>query len=339
MTDTSTLTRPGAAGSRRGAPSRLQRVDDFLGEHANEAAQAVRRAGLKPGLERSVGHAPELLGHVIAQEPEAGAELARNGLVVLYVAAPGTSVDGQENAEPAAIEPPEGEQPTRALDRAELASDSATARRRRKTRAQSPPAFDVAPAPRPRDDGAPVDWPEHEAEIDGDVIVWERVEPREVLDDDYVIAADALFAREPDGSRRRARRRIGSLRSRLAESPILVRAGLAMLLLLWLLVAGTAALLAHGSSQAHPAAALAPGTRVATPSRQPSAPRPRRASRKPPRPPHPRLRRRRRARHAPSASIAPARQPPATSSAPTPPPAPTSSPTPAPHHEGGLFSP
>ena len=54
-------------------------VGEYVGQLAADAAQAVRRAGLKPGLDRSFGCEPELLGLVVAQDPVAGSDLARNG--------------------------------------------------------------------------------------------------------------------------------------------------------------------------------------------------------------------------------------------------------------------
>lgn len=74
--------------SSRGPAGRLL-VGDHVGQAAAQAAQAVRRAGLRPGLDRSFGCDAEEVGRVVAQDPAAGSELARNGMVTLYVAAPG----------------------------------------------------------------------------------------------------------------------------------------------------------------------------------------------------------------------------------------------------------
>src|SRR5664279_4447871 len=113
---TSTQVTERAAKPRRNGPSRLQTVGDYAGQLAGQAAQAVRRAGLKPGLERSFGFAPELRGQIVAQEPEVGSELARNGLVTLYVAAPGSAPPGEQAvAEPAASEHSEVEVSARGL--------------------------------------------------------------------------------------------------------------------------------------------------------------------------------------------------------------------------------
>ena len=87
--------------ARRGGPSGRQVVGEYVGQPAGDAAQAVRRAGLCPGLDRSFGCEPELIGLVVAQEPVAGSDLARNGMVTLYVAAPGS---GPMDEEPAASE-------------------------------------------------------------------------------------------------------------------------------------------------------------------------------------------------------------------------------------------
>lgn len=94
MSETIGTTRQGTEGAQAagkdGVAGRLT-VGEYVGLLAAEAAQAVRRAGLRPGLERSFGCSPELFGRVVAQDPAAGSRLARNGLVTLYVAAPGAS--------------------------------------------------------------------------------------------------------------------------------------------------------------------------------------------------------------------------------------------------------
>jgi hypothetical protein len=63
-------------------------VADYVGRAAGEAAQALRRAGLRPALDRSPSLDPALVGQVVAQEPPAGSDVARNAFVSLYVAAP-----------------------------------------------------------------------------------------------------------------------------------------------------------------------------------------------------------------------------------------------------------
>jgi len=131
-----------------GARARRQVVGEYVGEPAGQAAQAVRRAGLRPGLDRSFGCAPELVGQVVAQEPPAGGELPRNGLVKLFVAAPGAGP--QETVEPAANVPP----------RPSEDEPSPRARRRRKRGlargapriAPSPPPAPVLSAQRPQRD-------------------------------------------------------------------------------------------------------------------------------------------------------------------------------------------
>jgi hypothetical protein len=139
-----------AKSARRGGPSGRQAVGDYVGQPAGDAAQAVRRAGLRPGLDRSFGCAEELIGLVVAQEPTAGSSLARNGMVTLYVAAPGSEpIDegpdaaGVESggAEPAVLAPVEAEQ-------AEPASAPARVRRRKPGCARrAAPAFDAPPPP------------------------------------------------------------------------------------------------------------------------------------------------------------------------------------------------
>ncbi len=83
---------------RRGGGSGSEVVGDYVGRLAGEAAQAVRRAGLRPGLDRSFGCPAELVGLVVAQDPLAGSELTRNGMVMLYVAAPGGELASGDDA-------------------------------------------------------------------------------------------------------------------------------------------------------------------------------------------------------------------------------------------------
>jgi hypothetical protein len=85
--------------ARRGSQLGRLVVGDYVGQPAGEAAQAVRRAGLRPGLDRSFGLEAELLGTVVAQEPLAGDDLARNGMVTLYVAAPGMAREDEDGDE------------------------------------------------------------------------------------------------------------------------------------------------------------------------------------------------------------------------------------------------
>jgi hypothetical protein len=93
----------------RGGPAGALVLGDYVGQSAAHAAQAVRRAGLRPGLDRSFGCDPGLTGTVVAQDPPAGSDLARNAMVTLYVAAPGPT-QAQETGEPGiqASDQPEG---------------------------------------------------------------------------------------------------------------------------------------------------------------------------------------------------------------------------------------
>jgi hypothetical protein len=136
--------------TRRGGPSGRQAVGDYVGQPAGDAAQAVRRTGLRPGLDRSFGCAEELTGLVVAQEPTAGSDLARNGMVTLYVAAPGKEpVDGDRDADGLDSDVPPAAPPVQAeVAQSEGPSAPARARRRKPGRARrAAPAFDPAPAP------------------------------------------------------------------------------------------------------------------------------------------------------------------------------------------------
>lgn len=150
--------------TRRGGPSGRQAVGDYVGQPAGDAAQAVRRAGLRPGLDRSFGCAEELTGLVVAQEPTAGSDLARNGMVTLYVAAPGNEpVDGDTDADglDGDVPPPAPSAPMQAeIAQSEAPSAPARARRRKPGRARrAAPAFDPPPAPVPADRDSEVEPP------------------------------------------------------------------------------------------------------------------------------------------------------------------------------------
>jgi len=174
--------------ARRGSPSGRLVVGEYVGQAAGDAAQAVRRAGLKPGLDRSFGCDAELTGLVVAQEPLAGGDLARNGMVTLYVAAPGNApldedTDAPGNAPPdgdtdaPGNAPPDGDTdapetvgdpapsapaaPVRAdVAQAEAPSPPARARRREPGLAgREPQVFDPAPAPVPPDRGGAEEAP------------------------------------------------------------------------------------------------------------------------------------------------------------------------------------
>src|ERR1700730_348019 len=82
------------ADGHRGKPRGLV-VSEYVGQTAADAAMSIRRARPRPGLGRSLGWEPELVGQVVAQEPTAGSELARNAMVTLYVAAPAAVPDDE----------------------------------------------------------------------------------------------------------------------------------------------------------------------------------------------------------------------------------------------------
>jgi len=122
-------------------------VDDYDRRPAADAAIALRRAGLRPALERTFHWGDDTHGLVVAQEPSAGSEVPLDSTVLLFVSAPGerdeTDTDGETVAadEPAAHAAPNevsGEpQPTR--------TSSATSRRRRKARPHPVLATETVP--------------------------------------------------------------------------------------------------------------------------------------------------------------------------------------------------
>jgi PASTA domain-containing protein len=251
---------------RRGGPSGRQMVGDYVGQPASDAAQAVRRAGLRPGLDRSFGCAPELVGQVVAQEPPAGGDLMRNGLVTLYVAAPGVAkTTSEKHPAPA---PATAVRPETQNAREEDAPSPAAPRRRRKARraGRSRQVFETAPTPVPPGETRPSEAPAHEAdqaeEWDDEGAaesVWlEQAEVSEEpgdeladdeLTDEFVVHVDDLFAGRGRPLWRRVypRRR---LRARLAEHPWLFGLTGAMLAL-WVVVGVAAALAGHQPSTHH----------------------------------------------------------------------------------------
>jgi hypothetical protein len=266
--------------ARRGGPSGHQAVGDYVGQLAGEAAQAVRRAGLRPGLDRSFGCPTELIGLVVAQDPAAGSDMARNGMVTLYVAAPGSDPPDADaapttNGVPAAVEPVEPES-------SEIEPSEPMCVRRRKPglarRSAPPPTFD--PPPPPVVGGAipavsfavpaveaPGEWP---AEIDApeDALEDGLLEgPGELgfpHDEDFVVRVEDVFAgragpavwRSRTYPRRRAMRRLsdgaGAVRVWMGEHRKLAGT-IAAALAIWALVGLASALDRHHTRPTPPA--------------------------------------------------------------------------------------
>ncbi|MGP8240343.1 MAG: PASTA domain-containing protein [Solirubrobacteraceae bacterium] len=270
-----------AQSARRGGPSGRLEVGEYVGQPAADAAQDVRRAGLKPGLERSFGCEAELLGLVVAQEPGAGSELARNGMVTLYVAAPGAAPldgDAEERSEPDP-DPAPATSPQAVVPEVDAPQAPPRTRRRRKPghATRAPQAFENPPAPVPADralaDEAQASLTEvaptpawaletdvHEpVPLDGeeydDGPLNERVDG-ELSDEEFVVHADDVFAGRssrglPAWRRVYPRRRTAwtgrsdrGVRARLAEHPVLVSA-VGGMLAVWAVVGVVVALASH----------------------------------------------------------------------------------------------
>jgi hypothetical protein len=183
-------------------------VGDHLGQMAADAAQAVRRAGLRPGLERSFGCQPDLLGRVVAQDPAADTELTRNAMVTLYVAAPGPAQVGED---PAGHPHPscEPDMPPGVADAASGAERHVHRKtlpvRRRKPRPLGRPAWasdDPLASPRVQGEVAPVGRTEL-VDADPAADMPDEEEPhgellddgcRELPADELVVHADDVFA-------------------------------------------------------------------------------------------------------------------------------------------------
>jgi len=359
--------------------SGAQAVGDYVGQPAGEAAQAVRRAGLRPGLDRSFGCPAELVGLVVAQEPAAGSDMARNGMVTLYVAAPGSEPAEDDVALPHSADS-HGE--LRASESAD-AAPTVQARRRRKQRISQRAPAAVEPAPPPiipaqaaseptlASPAEPLgEWPPG---IDAPVGALEdepTVEPEpepEPAGEEFVVRVEDVLAghsgpaswRGAYPRRRAALRGLGGrgrVRGWLGEHRVLAGV-LAGTLALWLLVGVLAATDGHHARAR--GSASAPGVRRRTPApkrRAAEAPSSLKTVARPTRPhiaqplaPRPARPRRRHApapprahRQAPAAREAPPVATPAATPAeqPSATAAPRSSAPPAPERSGGgLFSP
>jgi len=111
-------------------------LSSFDGQAAAQAAIALRRAGLKPALERTFHWGEETHGLVVAQEPGPGSEVPLDSTVLLFVSAPGER--GETNADAEAVAPSEPAADT-APDELhgepqQAHTSSPTTRRRRKPR-------------------------------------------------------------------------------------------------------------------------------------------------------------------------------------------------------------
>ena len=136
MSDLS-ATAPGTSRRTRGTVT----VGDYLGVPAADAARAVRRLGLRPGLDRQFGGGPETIGLVLAQDPDAGGGAQRGAMVTLYVSAPTVAVEEPEQ-EP---EQEQGQEPQPRSDapeaqRSPAATGRATSTRARRKRRERPAA-------------------------------------------------------------------------------------------------------------------------------------------------------------------------------------------------------
>lgn len=281
--------------ARRAGVLSGQPVGDYVGQPAGEAAQAVRRAGLRPGLDRSFGCAAELTGLVVAQDPVAGSELARNGMVTLYVAAPGSDLLDEEAAGlPATDEPPLSEQ----AEDAPSPPPSMPARRRRRKpghgertvlakQTPSPAGVETSPAADWREQTTvelPAQWTDELEASDGAAQgePGEAVDEREPAIDPLVAQAqDVLAGRGGPPAWRRAYPRRGTTRAERSGSRVrawlgahrLLAGALGVALGLWMLV-GVAAMLS-GHPRARIAGAAAPlRTPAARHQRSPAKPAP-----------------------------------------------------------------
>jgi hypothetical protein len=283
MTSAATApTAPSPARSRSRAALGRVRVGDYVGSAAAQAAQAVRRAGLRPGLERQFRCETELIGCVVAQDPPANEELARNAMVTLYVAAPEAP---QTQARASSDGLPQSERP-RAPERVEPepvpAVDVNRRHKKRRCSTTREPPHDPPPTPSPRPRSSPVAQQSvtyttpHQSEIDPTTEELATADPPAPENGHRALGLPAeledLFAAGPEAvppwrrsyPRRPARARVWHALTYAARHPF-ATAMLAVLAVVWLTVAliGTEA---HRSGRT-----AAPIASVAAAPRQPSA--------------------------------------------------------------------
>jgi hypothetical protein len=236
---------PSTLGERQARPAaRPARLiaGDYVGQRAGEAAQAVRCAGLKPGLDRCFGHPAELVGQVVEQHPEPGAELARNDLVTLYVAAPSPTT---------VREMPAAEHVSERVEPGEREVSQARVRRRRKRRPvdaphrAAPVAVELAEAPAIAGDGP-----------------WEETPLEE-----FVVQAEEVFAGRNTRIGRPWRRAYPhtGMRERLAAQRRLVRVGVVTLAVLAVVTVAMTRVHTPGARQAGTVTRSGPRIAVAAP--------------------------------------------------------------------------
>jgi hypothetical protein len=245
-----------------------QLVGNYVGQRAGEAAQAVRCAGLKPGLDRLFDCEPELVGLVVSQDPAPESEAARNALITLYVGATGTA---PETADPRA----EGRTVHESATPQQAAvGASVVSRRRRKpgraVRVDGGVSRDPAPAP-----GVMVGATQHVASderagrtcADPAGFAAESERPGEGVDvpQEFVLLADEVFSR---GEGLRGHRSHRGLPERVREHRWLVRVAVGVLAL-WLAVAIASALSGPGSHRA--SSSSTPAAQVTAQVRRPTA--------------------------------------------------------------------
>jgi hypothetical protein len=121
-------------------------ISDYVGRPAATAADELRRAGLRPGIERVDAVSPGELGMVVGHDPAATASVARNSVVTLYVAA-------------ALAEPPQTAETDPLCETAEVAA-TVRPRRRRRPRTHIDEATEEAdPSPSRFEAAPPADGP------------------------------------------------------------------------------------------------------------------------------------------------------------------------------------
>jgi hypothetical protein len=172
MSTEATAGAPASSGEQAadgGRVAGLLKVGDYVGQPAAAAAQAVRRTGLRPGLERSYGCSLDEQGLIVAQDPACGSDLARGSMVSLYVAAPGPAADTEGDLDGGQAAPAgPGVQAAEAGGQARTAPAPGSPARRRKSRPASAGQRELF---QPSADAKP--------QAGGDALLHERRQPAE----------------------------------------------------------------------------------------------------------------------------------------------------------------
>jgi hypothetical protein len=235
-----------------GAPRASTTVEDFDGVAAAHAAVALRRAGLRPALERTFHWGAETRGLVVAQEPPAGSDVPLDSTVLLFISAPGERKNESDNRGPL-----DGDLGTSAPElNAEVSTGAAPRRPRRRkarrARLDEGPSHalnaDAGPSPPLEDehDFEPAPRSERSSHNGG------TGGPRDERNERLLLLAQARLEEPADRARRERLIPLTLEAHGLARLALAALCGMALALLLFLAGADTHALQAAGAFNGTP---------------------------------------------------------------------------------------